>query len=133
MNNRFQRFLKNIAGCSSGEAGMTLVETLVAIAILGVSVTAFILALSTGTIATRNQEEDALAQALAQTQMETIKAAAWDVSGASYTAISPPTGYSLVITTNSSLYSTSNIQKVTVAVFRAGSAILTLEGYKVNR
>jgi prepilin-type N-terminal cleavage/methylation domain-containing protein len=133
MNNRFQLSLKKLAGFSSGQAGMTMVETLVAIAILGVSVTAFILALSTGTIATRNQDEDALAQGLAQTQMETIKAAVYDTTGVSYTAIVAPAGYGLTISTNSSLYSNSNIQKVTVAVSRGGSTILTLQEYKVDR
>jgi prepilin-type N-terminal cleavage/methylation domain-containing protein len=137
MKNRFQRYLRKLAVFSSGEGararGMTLVETLVAIAILGVSVTAFILALSTGTIATRNQGEDVRAQGLAQTQMETIKAAAYDITGASYTAVSTPPGYAIDISTDSSLYSNNSIQKVTVAVSHAGSTLLTLEGYKVDR
>jgi prepilin-type N-terminal cleavage/methylation domain-containing protein len=130
MKTCIQQLIKRIWHGSCGERGMTLVETLVALAILGVSVTAFILALSTGTIATRTLEEDALVQGLAQTQMETIKAA---VYAASYTPMSAPSGYSIAVSASSSLYGDSNIQKVTVAVSYSGSTLWTLEGYKVNR
>jgi|WetSurMetagenome_2_1015567.scaffolds.fasta_scaffold585502_2 prepilin-type N-terminal cleavage/methylation domain-containing protein len=133
MKKYFQWSLKIISRILSGEQGMTLVETLVAIAILGVSVAAFILALSAGSIAVRMQEEDAQAQGLARSQMETIKAAAYDSTGASYSTISAPAGYSLSLSTNSALYSNSNIQKISVTVLHNGASVYALEGYKVDR
>ncbi len=112
---------------------MTLVETLVALSILGVSATAFILALSTGTIATRAQEEDAIAQGLAQAQLEQIKAEAYDPSGTAYTHLSPPAGYGIAVSVDSSLYSNNHIQKIAVTISSEGNPLWTLEGYKVDR
>ena len=126
-------YLKQIRVLESSQQGMSLVETLVALAILGVSVTAFILALSTGSIATRTQEEDLIAQGLAQSQMETVKAADYDSSGVTYAPVSAPAGYSVTVAADSSFYSDNDIQKLTVTVSREGSAVLTVEGYKVNR
>ena len=48
-------------------------ETLVAVAILGTSVVAFVVALSAGSIAVGEQDEIAVAQGLAQTQLEYTK------------------------------------------------------------
>jgi prepilin-type N-terminal cleavage/methylation domain-containing protein len=126
-------FLKISRNYLSAQQGMTLVESLVALAILSVSVTAYILALSTGSIAARTQEEDALAQGLARSQMETVKAAAYDATGATYTPVSAPAGYSITVGADSSLYSDNSIQKVTVTVSRTGTAVFILEGYKVDR
>jgi prepilin-type N-terminal cleavage/methylation domain-containing protein len=78
MKTSFYPWIKRIIRRFTGEAGMSLAETLVAIAILGVSAAAFITALSTGSIAVNTQDEGVTAQGLAQTQMEVIKAAAYD-------------------------------------------------------
>jgi prepilin-type N-terminal cleavage/methylation domain-containing protein len=133
MKTYFKRLIKKILFSPGGEQGMTLVETLVAIAILGVSTSAFILALSTGAIAVRMQAEDARAQGLARSQMETIKAAVYDSTGASYSTISTPAGYSLSLNTNAALYSDSSIQKITITVLHNGTTVYSLEGYKVDR
>jgi prepilin-type N-terminal cleavage/methylation domain-containing protein len=133
MINRGIRLIKKTAGRAAGESGMTLVETLVAIAILSISVTAFILALSTGAIATRTYDEKALAQGLAQTQMETIKAAAYDATGISYAIISPPAEYGITIRISPVPGGNNNIQKVTVAVSHGADTVFNLEGYKADR
>lgn len=123
----------------NGQHGFSLVEVLVAIAILALVGSAFIGALSTGAIATRLQGEDVTARNLAQSQMENIKAAVYDSSGASYSSISPPSGYTIPsdytisISTNSAIYSDNNIQKLTVTVSHNNSPVLTLEDYKVKR
>jgi prepilin-type N-terminal cleavage/methylation domain-containing protein len=115
------------------ESGMSLVETLVAIAILALCSTVFIGALSTGSIATSTHDEGATSQGLAQTQIEAIKAAAYDSTGASYSTIPVPTGYAISINTNSTIYSNNHIQKITVAVFHNGSNVFQLEDYKAIR
>ncbi len=112
---------------------MTLVETLVAIAILGVSVSTFVMALSAGSLAVRNLDDDALARGLARSQMETIKAADYKLTGAEYNKINTPEGYDLDIVADPDLYSKTSIQKVTVNVLFEGNTVYSLEGYRVDR
>jgi len=69
----------NLLAVKSG--GFGLAETLIAVAILGVSLTGFISSLSAGSIAADTQHEAAISQRLAQSQMEIIKAAEYDSSG----------------------------------------------------
>jgi type II secretory pathway pseudopilin PulG len=125
--------MRRIFIINSRHQGSTLVEALVAIAILGVCASTFVLALSTGMISARVQDTSVMGDTLAQTQMESIKASPYDSSGASYSLISVPTGYSIAIQTNSTIYSTTNIQKISVTVSYSGSTLSTLEDFKVNR
>jgi type II secretory pathway pseudopilin PulG len=115
--------------------GIGLVETLVAIGILGVGVTAFVTDLSAGSIAVRVQNETTLAQGLAQTQMEVIKAAPYDKTGRSYPTVDSPDGYTISIA-SAPVEGNENqkqIQHVSITIRHNENAILTLEGYKVNR
>jgi hypothetical protein len=130
---RFFDLKKPDIGRLKGESGIGLAETLVALAILGISASAFITALSTGAISVRIQDELALSQGLAQSEMEVIKAAPFDVTGQSYPVLNGPSGYTITIQTDSSVYGDSRIQQVTVTVLHDASAVLTLENYKVNR
>ena len=125
--------IKKLFSAGQSQAGMTLVESLVAIAILAVCASTFILALSTGMTAARLQDTSVIGGSLAQSQMESIKAAAYDSSGASYAPISLLAGYTLTINTNSTIYGTPDIQKVTVIVSYSGSVVSTLEDYKEKR
>jgi type II secretory pathway pseudopilin PulG len=125
--------LKKVTSSLATESGIGLVETLVAVAIIGVGAVAFLGALSTGSTAVRVQDEGTTAQALAQTQMETIKASAYDPDGSSYTTISTPAGYTVSIGTNPNIYTDNDIQKITVTIFHNGNAVYILENYKVNR
>jgi prepilin-type N-terminal cleavage/methylation domain-containing protein len=115
------------------QSGISLVEVLVAIGILGVCAAAFVGGLSSGAISTRIHGEQVIARNLAQSQIESLKSAAYDSSGATYAAISAPTGYTININTNSTVYSDSNIQKLTITVSHSGNSVLTIEDYKVNR
>jgi prepilin-type N-terminal cleavage/methylation domain-containing protein len=115
------------------QGGFSLVEALVAIAIFGLCAAAFIGALSTGSVSTRLHGEEVIARNLAQSQMENIKAAGYDSSGASYSTISAPADYSIAIAANSAIYSDANIQKLTVTISHSGNSVLILEDYKVNR
>jgi prepilin-type N-terminal cleavage/methylation domain-containing protein len=130
LNQTFKRIFNRL-DC---QAGMSLVETLIAVAILGVSAGALVLALSAGSLAVNTNDEIASAQALAQTQIEAIKAAPYDMTGATYALIIAPTGYSLLVNTDSTVYGNGNIQKVTIEIYHGeGNKILSLEDYKVNR
>ena len=107
--------VKILCTALKSQAGMTLAETLVAIAILGVSGAVFATALSTGSIAVNNQDSIATAQALAQTQLEVVQNAVYDSTGSSYTAIPAPANYTVSIASSTSIYSSVNIQKITVS------------------
>ncbi len=118
---------------SRRKPGIGLVESLVAIAILGIGVTALVTDLSAGSIAVTTQNEAAIAQGLAQTQMEVTKAAPYDPAGTTYVSISAPDGYAVAINTDSDIFGDKNIQKITVAVIHDTEKVLTLEGYKVKQ
>ncbi len=111
------------------ERGLGLVESLVAVAILGTAVVAFVIALSTGSIAVREGDQEARAQRLARTQLEEIKAAPY---ADSYTPIVEP-DYDVSVTAGSIPDTGADIQKITVTISRDGSDILIVEDFKVNR
>ena len=113
--------------------GFTLVESLVAIAILGVSAATFISDLSSGSLAVQTLDEQDNCQQLLQTQMEVIKAAAYDPAGNSYTRVAVPDGYTLNVAVNSQIYTNNHIQKITLSVYYNGNLCGTLDNYKVDR
>jgi type II secretory pathway pseudopilin PulG len=115
------------------QKGIGLVETLVAIAILGVTAVTFMTALSAGSNSVNVMQKQATGQELAMTQMETIKAANYDVTGNSYTALDAPAGYQINIETASNIYTDTDIQKITVEVSYDNETVSRLENYKVNR
>jgi type II secretory pathway pseudopilin PulG len=121
----------------SGQRGIGLVETLVAIAILGVGVTAFVTDLSAGSIAVNVQNENTLAQGLAQSQMEAIKAAPYDKTGKSYLPVEAPENYTIEISTeypgDGKADKQKSLQQVSVTIKHHDNSVLTLEDYKVNR
>ncbi len=127
-----------------GQAGFSLIETLVAVAILAAIGVVFMNAMTTGFHSTGIQDEQVTAESLARTQLEIIKAAPYAVS---YTVtVVMPLQYSLSIESpyvtwndvNSvppdtwvvSLTDT-NLQKITVRVTReGGKSVLAVEALK---
>ena len=128
----FNLFTRSLPG-RPAHRGFTLVESLVAIAILGVSATAFISDLSSGSLAVQTLDEQVTSQQLLQTQMEVIKAAAYDPAGNSYTRVAVPDGYTLNVAVNSQIYTNNHIQKITLSVYYNGNLCGTLDNYKVDR
>lgn len=113
-------------GWVQDERGVSLVETLVAVAILGLAVVAALTALSTGSLAMATADQGVTAQSLARWQLEEIKAAPYS---ATYSAIAQP-DYNISLGVN---LIAANIQKITVTISRANKVLLVVEGYKVNR
>lgn len=116
-----------------GQRGFGIVETLVAVAILGTSVTAFIAGLSAGTVATGAQDTLLTSQGLAQSQVEYTKSRAYNASAVTYPAITVPPGYNISAAVSAVPDADANIQKITVTVSHNGEAIVTVADYKVNR
>jgi type II secretory pathway pseudopilin PulG len=131
MIKRLKNRLKRAA--AQGQAGLGLVETLAALAILGTSVTAFIAGLSAGSIAVREQDNTASLQNLAQTQLEYTKSYAFTASAVTYPAVNAPPGYNVSVNVSPITGTDTNIQKITVTVSREGAPTVTVSGYKVNR
>jgi type II secretory pathway pseudopilin PulG len=116
-----------------GQKGLGLVETLVAVAILGTSVVAFVAALSAGSIAVGEQDEKVVAQSLAQTQLEYTKSYPYDPEATTYPTVDTPESYVISVDVASIPDTDADIQKITVIISRDSETILTVEDYKVNR
>lgn len=115
------------------ERGFGLVETLVAVAILGVAVVALVLGLSTGSITVGEGNQEMVAQSLAQTQLEYVKDYPYDPAATTYPTVDTPEGYSIGVEAGSIPGADIDIQRITVTISRDGEAILTVEDYKVDR
>ncbi len=115
------------------QRGLGLVEALVAVAILGVAVVAFVVALSTGSIAVREGDQEVVAQSLARTQLEYIKGCSYNSTATTYPTVDTPEGYAISVEVGSIPDTGTDIQKITVTISRDGEDILTVEDYKVNR
>jgi len=115
------------------QRGLGLVESLVAVAILGTAVTAFVVALSAGSIAVREQEEQVVAQGLAQTQLEYVKSCSYDTEATTYPAVDTPEGYAISVAVSNVPDTDADIQKITVTISSEAEDILAVENYKVNR
>jgi len=120
------------------ESGATLLEVVVALAILGTIAVAFLSGLATTSEAAFTADERATAESLAQSQMEWVKDADYVYSATEY-SLTPIPGvkdyinYSAVITAESLHDPDDGIQKITVTVERSDEVVIKLEGYKVAR
>jgi type II secretory pathway pseudopilin PulG len=115
------------------QKGIGLVETIVAVAILGTALIAFVVSLSVGSLAVNALDKETIAQSLAQTQMEYIKDCLYDPNAVTYPVLTPPATYSVTVDVSPVPGGDVNIQKITVTVYKDGVSLLTVYGYKVNR
>ncbi len=117
---------------------MALIETLVAMALVGSIAVTYLSGLATTFKATMVADEQSTAESLARSQMEWVKTVTYVSGTANYTATAIPsgsdyTGYSVNITAAALNTPDDGIQKITVAVKHGGKQLISLEGYKVNR
>jgi type II secretory pathway pseudopilin PulG len=120
------------------ESGVTLLETVVALAILGTIAVTFLSGLVTSSKAAFTADERATAESLAQNQMEWAQSVNYTDNATQYSSAPIPTGkdyinYSANITAAPLDTPDDGIQKITVTVRRSGEPVFTLEGYKVDR
>jgi Tfp pilus assembly protein PilV len=111
------------------QRGSSLIEVLVAVGILAAALMILVTALSTGSFAVRSADTLTTASNLAASQLEILKAQAYDASGATYTPIAALPGYSLSIATS---VIAAGLQQITVTVTYQGGA-LAVSNFKVDR
>ncbi len=126
------------------QRGVTLLETLIALAILGMIGSAFMTALVTGTRSSRTLDEQVQAESLARSQLEDIKNTAYNSTPTCYPdcyarTVTEPPQYTVTVTTakvatpvaDTLCDATDNcLQKITVTVSRVGKPVLSLTAYK---
>lgn len=120
------------------ESGVTLLETVVALAILGTIAVTFLGGLVTTSRAAFTVDERATAESLAQNQMEWAQNANYTDNATQYSPAPIPAGkdyinYSANITAQPLHDPDDGIQKITVTVNRSGEQVFMLESYKVDR
>lgn len=120
------------------QRGASLVETAVALAVLAAVGVTFLSGLASTSKAVVLTDEQATAESIAWTQMEAVKQAVYDNEATTYTgepilADKDYLGYSVAIAAQPLHTPDDGIQKITVTVRRYGAAIVTVEGYKVDR
>jgi prepilin-type N-terminal cleavage/methylation domain-containing protein len=123
---------------SCRESGQTLLEMLVALAILSIISVAFLSGVATSSKGVYIADEQATAESLARSQMEWAKKASYSYNGTSYSVAPIPASqdyinYSANITAEPLHNPDDGIQKITVTITRSDKEIFELEDYKVNR
>jgi len=122
----------------SRESGTTLIEAVVALAILGTIGVTFLSGLTTTSKASFISDEQATAESLAQSQMEWVKNASYSYNATGYTsapisAVKDYLNYSATIVAAPLHNPDDGIQRLTVTVKRYDETTTKLEGYKVDR
>lgn len=126
------------ARIKSNERGITLLETVVALAILGLIAVAILTALTTGAKATAIAKEQAFAESLARSEIEYVKQASYNPDALTYpidSSIVPVAeGWNVPDAVVAPVPGRdASIQKITVTVERYGKTILSLTDYKAYR
>lgn len=126
-----KRILRSVR---AAESGTSMIEVLVALAILGATGLAFLGGLATEAKAGMVSDEQTTAESLARSQMEYVRRIAYQTGATQYPAdpaLVVPSGWILPASTVRPVHVTDDgIQKVTVTVQHGGKTVFTLEGYK---
>ena len=120
------------------ESGVTLIEAVVALAVLGTIAVTFLSGLATTSKAVTLADEQTTAESLARSQMEWVKNVDYVYDATEYSPAPMPGGgdyvnYEAIITAEPLHASDDGIQKITVTVKHSNKEVIKLEGYKVDR
>ena len=118
------------------EKGITLLETLVAMAILGMVAVVFLTGLAISSKVILLNQDRVAAESLAKSQLEDIKARSYVMEATSYPVMTIPQdlvdrGYDITVSAEPLHAPDDGMQKITVAVDKNGEVLFTLIGYKV--
>jgi len=133
---------------TASSSGFSLIEVMIALAILGLVAVAFLSGLSTSLKAVFISDERSTAQTLAQGQMEYVKSQDYDESTEPPQYVEnvdlTPSGYTVDISAErlnpegDGTDDDDGLQKITITVYHSevvdeDEKVFTLEDYKVNR
>lgn len=115
-----------------------MIETLIALAILGIVAATFLSGLTTTAKSTIIADERATAESLTRSQMEWVKKATYVYGATEYSAALIPDGkdyanYSATIAAEALNSPDDGIQRITVTIKHLDKEIIRLTGYKVDR
>ncbi len=132
------RFWQKIMNIYRRESGITFMETVIALAILGTVSVCFLHGLTTASKSVFITDEHSTAESLAQSQMAWVKDASYSYNATSYSAAPIPGGkdyrqYSATVLAEPLHTPDDGLQKITITIERSGKGIFNLAGYKVNR
>lgn len=113
-----------------GEKGMTLIETIAAVALLGLIGASFLSGLATTSTARVTADVRASSKILAETILEDVKKQAY---ASSYDFDIPPEYPGYTATINATKQRNNNIELIIVTVQHKGEDVFSLESYKVSR
>ncbi|MDD5095690.1 MAG: hypothetical protein PHV74_15150 [Dehalococcoidia bacterium] len=145
---RRKRRLREMVTAARDQCGVALIDTVVALALLGVFGVVFLSAISTSTITMAGIEDKVNVDNLARAQMEYTKntnscpydsvppydyQALDQLNPGSPYAIAVPSGYSINVTAAALHDPDDGIQEITVTIYRNGNSLLVTQGYKVDR
>lgn len=135
------------------KSGISFIEVLIAMAILGIVATAFITAIFVATMSIAIADERTNAESLAKTQMEYVKQQPYNDSGlyskidlddTKYLQYVEGTRYSIRSVNSEDIIveeiiavpvhegTDDGLQKIILKIFHGDKEVLTLEGYKVD-
>jgi prepilin-type N-terminal cleavage/methylation domain-containing protein len=124
--------MKNI---TKGQKGFSMLEVLVAMALLGIISVLFLSSAANSAHARFQADERASAKTLAESVIETVKQADYSsnytAAVAEATAPDEYQGYSVDLT--AAYLESPDIQKITVDIYHGDRKVLTLENLKANR
>jgi prepilin-type N-terminal cleavage/methylation domain-containing protein len=112
------------------EKGMTLLEVIVSLALLGIISVMFLSGAQNSSKARFQADERASAKILAESVIDSVKKMDY-ASSYNVTIPSEYTGYTADLTAE--CLDSSDIQKLTVVITHGSRQVLTLENYKVDR
>ena len=118
---------------AGSQRGFVMIEMLLAIGIVGTAMLATVAAFSTASRTAAFVDDTTTGEWVATSQIELIKTAPYLLTPGTYASIPVPSGFSISNTTSSVTGGDSNIQIVTVIVYRGGKTVYETSALKVNR